>query len=265
MYEFDHDTQISELGSHLYRATVSDRWGIAGVPNGGYVMALALGALTRSLPKPDPLTLTAHFFSPCRPGGLDIAVEVIKIGKRHANAMARLLQDDREVARVLASFGDLASAEGPTHVAAEPPAFPPPDDPSTRVEMMNAPEIAQRFDQRFDPSSVGWYTGNPSGKAEIRAWQRFADGRPTDVASLVLFADSLSPPIFEVVSPGWAPTIELTVHIRNRPAPGWLRSVFRTRFLYNGYLEEEGELWDDNDHLVAQSRQLATVPRSSRV
>ena len=265
MYEFDHDTQISELEPHRYHGTVSDRWGIAGVPNGGYVMAIALAALTRSLPKPDPLTLTAHFFNPCRPGPVEIAVEVIKVGKRHANGMARLLQEEREVARILASFGDLASATGPTHVAGAPPALPPIEDPSTRVEMVAAPEITRRFDHRFDPTSVGWFTGKPSGKAEIRAWQRFADGRPTDIASLVLFADSLSPPIFEVVSPGWAPTIELTVHIRNRPAPGWLRSVFRTRFLYNGYLEEEGELWDENDRLVAQSRQLATVPRSTRV
>jgi len=52
-----------------------------------------------------------------------------------------------------------------------------------------------------------------------------------------------------------------TVHIRNPPLSGWLKCRFRTRYVTGGLLEEAGEIWDEEDNLVAQSRQLALVPR----
>ncbi|MFZ2345984.1 MAG: hypothetical protein WAW08_15430 [Candidatus Microthrix parvicella] len=45
------------------------------------------------------------------------------------------------------------------------------------------------------------------------------------------------------------------------PAPGWLACVFTTRFVTDGVIEEDGEIWDSEGHLVAQGRQLALVPR----
>ena len=60
---------------------------------------------------------------------------------------------------------------------------------------------------------------------------------------------------------GWAPTVELTVHIRGVPAPGPLRCSFRSRFVHDGLLDEDGEIWDSTGVLVAQSRQLALIPR----
>jgi len=49
--------------------------------------------------------------------------------------------------------------------------------------------------------------------------------------------------------------------VRARPAPGWLACAFTTRFVTGGFLEEDGEVWDATGRLVAQSRQLALVPR----
>jgi hypothetical protein len=123
------------------------------------------------------------------------------------------------------------------------------------------PRIHERFDNRLDPATVGWTMGQPSGEMVIRAWMRLADGRDPDLMAMPLFADGLPPPLFNRVAPGWVPTIELTVHFRARPAPGWLRAQFRTRFVSGGLLDEDGELWDDAGQLVALSRQLAALPR----
>jgi hypothetical protein len=60
---------------------------------------------------------------------------------------------------------------------------------------------------------------------------------------------------------GWVPTVEYTVHVRGVPAPGPLRCVFRSRFVQNGCLDEDGEVWDSRDQLVAQSRQIGLLPQ----
>src|SRR5207249_1047345 len=73
-----------------------------------------------------------------------------------------------------------------------------------------------------------------------------------------------APAVFDMgVSAGaiaaWVPTVELTVHVRGRPGPGWIAASFRTKFLCDGYFEEDGELWDSTGRLVALSRQLAVT------
>ena len=79
---------------------------------------------------------------------------------------------------------------------------------------------------------------------------------------MLLMVDAYPPTLVGGMEVGWVPTVELTTHIRARPAPGWLLGTFRTRFLIDGLLEEDGELWDSEGRLVALSRQLAiALPR----
>lgn len=84
-----------------------------------------------------------------------------------------------------------------------------------------------------------------------------------DTTGLLVAVDAFPPTIFFAGLPvAWVPTLELTAHIRARPAPGWLRGAFSTRFVTGGFLEEDGEVWDSEGRLVAQSRQLALLPRT---
>ena len=49
-------------------------------------------------------------------------------------------------------------------------------------------------------------------------------------------------------------TVQLTVHFHRLPEPGtWVASRFTTRHLADGFHEEDGELWDEQGRLVAQS------------
>lgn len=76
-------------------------------------------------------------------------------------------------------------------------------------------------------------------------------------------ADVFPPTAFNARLPvTWVPTVELTTHIRRRPEPGWLRCRFISRHIAGGFMEEDGEVWDRSGRLVAQSRQLALVPRT---
>ncbi len=118
-----------------------------------------------------------------------------------------------------------------------------------------------RFDMRFDVASAGWAMGAPSGRGLIQCWFRLPDREP-DPISLLLAVDAMPPATFDLGMYGWAPTLELTAHVRAKPAPGWLRLHHATRNVAGGMFEEDAEVWDSSGRLVAQSRQLARIPRN---
>ncbi|MFH8804815.1 thioesterase family protein [Streptomyces sp. NPDC017936] len=266
--EFDRDTAVTPREPGVYDADLSAGWTIFGAVNGGYLLAVLGRALADTLPHRDPFTVSAHYLSASRPGPAVIRTETVRTGRTLSTGQASLLQYDeegREVERirVLASYGDLDTLPDDVRTSARPPAFPPmdrcfgPEDgPAPDAEQQ---PIAERLMLKLDPSTVGWALGRPSGKGEMRAWFGLADGRDADPLSLLLAVDALPPTAFDLGIAGWVPTVELTVHVRSRPAPGPVRVSITTRNLAGGYLEEDAEVWDSADRLVAQSRQLARV------
>ncbi|MEU9665413.1 thioesterase family protein [Streptomyces bobili] len=266
--EFDRDTAVTLREPGVYDTDLSAGWTIFGAVNGGYLLAVLGRALADALPHSDPFTVTAHYLSASRPGPAVVRTEPVRAGRTLSTGQASLFQYDeegREVERirVLASYGDLDVLPDDVRTSAKPPAFAPigqcfgPEDgPAPDVDQQ---PIAERLMLKLDPSTVGWALGQPSGKGEMRAWFGLADGRDADPLSLLLAVDALPPTAFDLGVVGWVPTIELTVHVRCRPAPGPVRVSLTTRNLAGGFLEEDGEVWDSQDRLVAQSRQLARV------
>jgi acyl-CoA thioesterase len=256
-FEFDTAVRVEGAGPGRFVANITDRWNIGIAPNGGYLVSVVLSAVRSSVERPDPVAVSAHFPTRTEPGPAEIEVEVLREGG-HSTAAARMVQDGMTRVFVAATYGDLGSASGPTTVLEPTPAFPPPED-CVPASGPVAPEFTRRFDLRLTPDTAVWATTKPSGKPEMSGWIRFADGREPDTAMLPLVADAFPPTLFNLMPTGWVPTIEFTVHVRGRPAPGWLQCRFRTRYLINGYLEEDGEVWDSTGSLVALSRQLARV------
>jgi acyl-CoA thioesterase len=261
-YAFDEDTALEPLPEPgRFRADVSHRWDTVGPPNGGFLLALVARGLAEGVPYPDPITLTGHFLRPARHSPVEVTVEPVRVGGAHATAMGRLHQDGREILRTLATFADLDKAAGPTHRDSGPPALPPPEACRPIGELGarqwddlpgRLPVLYRSIDIRIARSQR-----RDNEAARIEGWVRFTDGREPDVSSLPLLADVFPPAVFDISDASWVPTVELTVHVRRRPAPGWIAASFRTKFLCDGYFEEDGELWDSTGRLVALSRQLA--------
>jgi hypothetical protein len=264
--EFDRDTAVTRREPGVYDADLSAGWTIISAVNGGYLLAMLGRALADTLPHADPFTVSAHYLTASQPGPAVIRTDVVRTGRTLSTGQASLLQYDdegREIERirVLASYGDLGSLPDDVRTTAKPPAIPPieqcfgPQDAPAPVPGSSA--ITDRLFLKLDPSTLGWALGAPSGNGEMRAWFGLADGRDPDPLSLLLAVDALPPTAFELGISGWVPTVELTVHVRCRPAPGPLRVSITTRNLAGGFLEEDAEVWDSADRLVAQSRQLA--------
>lgn len=279
-WQYDIESAIDQHGTDAWSTTISDAWSIGANPNGGYAMASSMRAMARlvqaadsardSEPKLDPVSVTTHFLRPSSGGEPGtITAELVRPGKRSSSAMASLIQNGTERLRVMAAFGDLgnesgtAEADGGWAVAPElsidPVEVPDPEDCRDRRLLEQGVDlpILSRLDVRIDPELAEPGVG---GRAEVAGWIRFRDGRPVDSAGLVLFADAFPPSLYSLLGRvGWVPTLELTVHVRRRPAPGWVRARFRTSDLTNGMLVEDGELWDSSGALVARSRQLALL------
>ncbi|MFI1015554.1 thioesterase family protein [Streptomyces sp. NPDC020965] len=270
--EFDRDTSVTARAPGVYDAELSAGWTIIRAVNGGYLLAMLGRALQDTLPHPDPFTVSAHYLSASQPGPALIRTETVRTGRTLSTGQASLIQheaDGTEVERirVLATYGDLDQLTDEVRTAATPPDIPPyenclgtADGPQPPVAGSSA--IMDRLSMRLDPATIGWAIGAPSGKGEMRGWFALADGRDADPLSLLLTVDALPPTSFELGLRGWTPTIELTTHVRCRPAPGPLRVAITTRNLAGGFLEEDVEVWDSRDRLVAQARQLARAPRT---
>ncbi|MFE8008117.1 thioesterase family protein [Streptomyces sp. NPDC057418] len=268
--EFDRDTAVTLRGEGVYDAELSAGWTIIHAVNGGYLLAMLGRALGEALPHSDPFSVSAHYLTASVPGPAVIRTQVVRTGRTLSTGEASLFQyaqDGSEVERirVLATYGELDGLTDDVRTSAEPPAIPPrehclgPADGPAPIPGSSA--ITERLDIRLDPATIGWAIGAPSGKGEMRGWFGLADGRDADPLSLLLTVDALPPTSFELGLKGWTPTIELTTHIRCRPAPGPLRVSITTRNLAGGFLEEDADVWDSAGRLVAQSRQLARAPR----
>ena len=241
---------------------------MGGGVNGGYLLAVMGNALRAACRrKPDPIAVSAHYLSASTPGPATVAPDVRRDGGSLATRAADLRQGDDARITALATYGDLGRAADDVRTTAEEPDLPPPEEcvPNTdgaRRSVRAVAPLMERFDMRFHPDHVGWAVGQAQRERRAsQAWFRLADGREPDPISLLLVVDALPPVTFDLGMPGWAPTLELTAHVRARPAPGWLKVRHATRNLAGGMFEEDCEVWDSTGRLVAQSRQLARQPR----
>ena len=275
--DLEFDRGIAVLPSDeptVYDARLDPGWRIGAGINGGLLLAVLGNALRHTFPAPhgDPFSISGYYLSASRPGRGTVRTRLLRTGRGTTTGQASLSQRDAdgevERIRALATYGDLSALPADVRTTAAPPDLPPPEKCVSAADappsFMEQAELLRRLDLRLDPACAGWAVGQPSGRGEIRGWLRMADGREPDPLLLLLAVDALPPVTFDLGLFGWTPTLELTVHVRAAPAPGWLLVRHATRNLAGGLLEEDAEVWDAAGRLVAQSRQLALVPRPRR-
>jgi acyl-CoA thioesterase len=256
----------------LYAATLDAGWGIGGGLNGGYLLAVlgtAVADVGSAHGHPHPFVVNAQYLSAGRPGSATVGTRVLRDGRSLTTVAATLTQEQDGVAvprlAALASYGDLHGLTDHVGTTAEEPDLPPRErcipTSAAPAEFRKVSPLLDRFDLLADPACVGWALGEPSMRGMLQGWFRLHDDREPDPLVLLTAVDSLPPVTFDLGLPGWAPTLELTVHVRALPEPGWLKLRHATRNVAGGYFEEDCEVWDSAGRLVAQSRQLARMPR----
>lgn len=264
MGAFEGETAIVSESDDRWRGHVHPHWSIAGKPNGGYLLAPMLRALSSLAGHADPLSVTAHFLRPGIPGtDCEIRGRSVRHGRRTGTASASLYQEDSERVVALATFGDLEEADGAVSIDLDAPRdLPRPESCVRSSDLARDVDLAitSRLEVRLHPDQT---EPGASPVAQLDGWIRFCDGTPPSALALALLADAFPPSIYPKLGRvGWVPTLELTVQVRRRPVPGWIQGRFVVDDLVGSLLVESGTLWDADGRVVARSRQLGLVLES---
>ena len=248
---------VDESGT--WSAEVAPGWDIGGRPHGGYLLAITARIALEVTGREHPLAISAHFLRSPAPTAVTASTRLLRAGRSTAVAAVDLHQDGEPILAALTTAGRAPGSAAPVLQRGDSPALPAPGE-CVDVQGADNPfrqKLHEKIDIRLDPGSIGWAVGNPRGTGEIRGWVRLRDGSEPDALFTLLALDALPPTTFDFGLFGWAPTVELTALLRGAPAPGWLRVVMRSTLIDDGWLDEDVEVWDSTNRLVAQGRQLA--------
>ena len=262
-FQFDHATELRRSRDESFSAKVHDGWDIGGNANGGYLLALVSAALCKATSRQLPIAVSCHYLAPINDAEVSIETHIVKTGKSFTTATATMRSGERVIVMATGTCGDSLPGGSVTHVTRGAPEIPAFSDAVPRsTTTPGLPGLMSKVDVRLHPDDTGFATGAPNGTALVRGWCAFRDERPVDPLALTLFCDALPPAMFNISgAPGWVPTVHLSFYLRGIPAGGPVVTEFRTNHLHDGFFEEDGLLWDASGALVAQSRQLALLPR----
>lgn len=261
-------TQVQRLAENRWSGSLAENWDIVGNTNGGYMQAIAARASSETVGGRVPVAVNGHFTKPGHTGPIEVETEIVRNGRRFSVVRSRMLQDDATVLETLGTYVEPAS-DDPDIILSKgvPPDLPSPDQlPRTLPSQHDPfpPPSMGEIDIRLAPYVTDALTGTPPGKALVEGWFHLLDDEPMDPFALIVASDAFPPTTFVANLPiGWTPTLELSVHVRLPRTQGWLRCQFRSHYVTGGFIEEDGLFWDDQDRLVAQSRQLALVSQTS--
>lgn len=264
-HRFDRDTAVRRLADGAFEANLDRGWWIVVGPNGGYLAATLLRALTETVSdsEREPRSLTVHYVSPAREGAVRIDAKLEREGRSLSTASARLEQDGKLVALALAAFAKPRTS--PEYHDLHMPEVPPPESLARRaIGGEDVAPLRKRLESRL---VFGEPMRASSEHALAGGWLRPAEPRRADSLFVALLCDAWPPSVAQHRALAGAqlrgmPTVELTIHFR-APVPAdaepddFYLGVFRSRTLRDGFFEEDGEIWTRSGVLLAQSRQLA--------
>jgi acyl-CoA thioesterase len=255
-----------------YRAGLSRIWDAPLHPSGGVVTAVALRAMQAELAAAHQRLriFSTMFVSTVEGGPLEIAVEILRRGKRMSQLRAEVRNPGRgEIGHVTtAAFGESRpGAEFSYRRAPDvgpPEAYPLPADPPDGTPVFRArffEQIETRRVRLFHSFETGW----EGGRAEAIRWVRYReaprlpDGRLEPLA-LIALADTMPSAVGQFLGPGTAffhaPSVDLTMHFFADTEEEWVLARSLCHWAGDGYASAEITLWDATRRLLAHATQV---------
>ncbi|MFF3571719.1 thioesterase family protein [Nocardia jiangxiensis] len=258
-----------------YSGTIEPIWTIGDKLHGGTMVAasaaaamLRLRASAPDLSEMFPIAASTDFLGAPEPGEVEYEVRIRKTGRQICLLDAGLVQGGRTLVHTAFTFGHLDdeapvyTADSHTDMPAEPPAdaeiYAPDSTMGSFVHVAEGATVA--LDREW-----ARFLAREQGEPRLRLWIRAREGDQQDpdvAAYFAMMAGDMSPPVpMNLGRFGWAPTVQMTTYLRRRPAPGWLRVIATAHEIGERMFDEDQLVLDATGAVVAQSRQLALIPR----
>jgi hypothetical protein len=253
---------LTSVGPGVYEREASDVWLTHASLHGGYVLAVAVEAVTQELGGTgfELHHVALQYLRPFTVGSLRVEVSVERRGRRTASASLRLHSNG--------ALGGVAIASAAAHRA----------DDEADVALVGPPVVEPYDPAANDPSpskvpiqSKVWMqpriaAGDGPVPAQVGGWVAPRTPEVIDHRWLAVVADLWTPAVFRACDgPRSGSTVDISYHARTvlpraDLTPGSpVLVVLTNRRSSGGFVDEDVEVWSADGSLLAQTRQMRLV------
>jgi len=269
--QFQNALLLKPIAKNKYRANLDSRYFVGKTPHGGYLNALMHKALISSVPHSVAISSSIQYLNRIENKDVVLEVEIFKTSTGSSSGLVKLYQENKICTVFNAICSDFEHMKGFDGLLTNPPDLykntPMKDYKNLNYDVISpgfTPSFIHQLSCTVHPNHAWWDRdiGEDHAEARCSAYMQMDGGVP-DQFVLSFYVDVAPPVVSNKYGPlGWIPTYSLTTHIRQIPTTEIVFVDFIAKDINKGYFEQDCNIWDLNENLVASSRQLTRILKS---
>ena len=268
--QFENSIIIDRSDENIFSVTPSKDYFVGNTPHGGYLTAVMQKALSLSMPHQHVINSNTLYLDRTEPKEICIQVKKVRESRGSSVGQVSLIQDDKLRCMMTGICSDFNFMKGVNDLETLPPKI------FNKVRDSFIPLNFENKQEGFTPSFIkqtkceiakqhAWWLKNEDDlgdEARCAGFISMGEEIPNQFV-LSFYSDFFPPVVMNKYGPlGWVPTLSLTTNIRQLPTTSELFMDVIAKDLNKGFFEQDCQIWDLNQNLVATSRQLTRILKS---
>ncbi|MFL2488067.1 MAG: thioesterase family protein [Gammaproteobacteria bacterium] len=268
--QFENSTIIDRSDENIFSMTPSKDYFVGNTPHGGYLTAVMQKALSLSMPHQHVINSNTLYLDRTEPKEICIQVKKVRESRGSSVGQVSLIQDDKLRCMMTGICSDFNFMKGVNDLETLPPKI------FNKERDSFIPLNFENKQEGFTPSFIkqtkceiakqhAWWLKNEDDlgdEARCAGFISMGEEIPNQFV-LSFYSDFFPPVVMNKYGPlGWVPTLSLTTNIRQLPTTSELFMDVIAKDLNKGFFEQDCQIWDLNQNLVATSRQLTRILKS---
>ena len=268
--QFENSIIIDRSDENIFSMTPSKDYFVGNTPHGGYLTAVMQKALSLSMPHQHVINSNTLYLDRTEPKEICIQVKKVRESRGSSVGQVSLIQDDKLRCMMTGICSDFNFMKGVNDLETLPPKI------FNKERDSFIPLNFENKQEGFTPSFIkqtkceiakqhAWWLKNEDDlgdEARCAGFISMGEEIPNQFV-LSFYSDFFPPVVMNKYGPlGWVPTLSLTTNIRQLPTTSELFMDVIAKDLNKGFFEQDCQIWDLNQNLVATSRQLTRILKS---